>query len=71
MFGFSVWEVFLIFVVALLVLGPERLPGAARAAGEWTYKIRKFIHNAKAEIDSEFNMQDMKQILNSQETELN
>jgi len=69
-FGFSFWEVFLILVVALLVIGPERLPGVARKAGEWTYKVRKFVSNAKAELDSEFNLQDMKQVLNSQESEI-
>ncbi|MFW6041971.1 MAG: Sec-independent protein translocase protein TatB [Guyparkeria sp.] len=70
MFGFSFWEVFILLVVALLVIGPERLPGVARKAGEWTYKVRKFVANAKAEMDSEFNMQDMKQLLNSQESEI-
>lgn len=70
MFGFSFWEVFLVLVVALLVIGPERLPGVARKAGEWTYKVRKFVNNAKAELDSEFNLQDMKQVLNSQESEI-
>ena len=70
MFGFSFWEVFLLLVVALLVIGPERLPRVARKAGEWTYKGRKFVANAKAEMDSEFNMQDMKQLLNSQESEI-
>ncbi len=70
MFGFSFWEVSLILVVALVVIGPERLPGVARKAGEWTYKVRKFVANAKAEMDSEFNMQDMKQLLNSQESEI-
>lgn len=70
MFGFSFWEVFLVLVVALLVIGPERLPRVARQVGEWTYKVRKFVANAKAEMDSEFNMQDMKQLLNSQESEI-
>lgn len=70
MFGFSFWEVFLVLVVALVVIGPERLPGVARKAGEWTYKVRKFVNNAKAELDSEFNLQDMKQVLNSQESEI-
>ncbi|MGM0517401.1 MAG: Sec-independent protein translocase protein TatB [Pseudomonadota bacterium] len=70
MFGFSFWEVFILLVVALIVIGPERLPGVARKAGEWTYKVRKFVANAKAEMDSEFNMQDMKQLLNSQESEI-
>ena len=70
MFGFSFWEVSILLVVALIVIGPERLPGVARKAGEWTYKVRKFVANAKAEMDSEFNMQDMKQLLNSQESEI-
>ena len=70
MFGFSVWEVFLILVIALLVVGPERLPGLARTIGTWVRKIKKFVANAKAELDSEFNLQDMKSLLNSQESEI-
>lgn len=70
MFGFSVWEIFLILVIALLVVGPERLPGLARTVGTWVHKIKKFVANAKAELDSEFNFQDMKDILNSQESEI-
>lgn len=70
MFGFSIWEIFLILVIALLVVGPERLPGLARMIGTWVHKIKKFVANAKAELDSEFNFQDMKDILNSQESEI-
>lgn len=70
MFGFSIWEIFLILVIALLVVGPERLPGLARTIGTWVHKIKKFVANAKAELDSEFNFQDMKDILNSQESEI-
>ncbi|WP_407275891.1 Sec-independent protein translocase protein TatB [Halothiobacillus sp. DCM-1] len=70
MFGFSIWEVFLILVIALLVVGPERLPGLARSIGTWVRKIKKFVANAKAELDSEFNLQDMKSLLNSQESEI-
>lgn len=70
MFGFSVWEIFLILVIALLVVGPERLPGLARTIGTWVRKIKKFVANAKAELDSEFNLQDMKSLLNSQESEI-
>jgi len=69
-FGFSIWEIFLILVIALLVVGPERLPGLARTIGTWVHKIKKFVANAKAELDSEFNFQDMKDILNSQESEI-
>ncbi|MGC8697633.1 MAG: Sec-independent protein translocase protein TatB, partial [Halothiobacillus sp.] len=63
MFGFSIWEIFLILVIALIVVGPERLPGLARTIGSWVYKVKKFVANAKAELDSEFNLSDMKNLL--------
>ncbi|MGC9457921.1 MAG: twin-arginine translocase TatA/TatE family subunit [Halothiobacillaceae bacterium] len=70
MFGLSVWEIFILLVVTLLIVGPERMPALARSAGEWVVKIRRFVANARAEMDSEFNTQDLKQLLNSQEQEL-
>jgi sec-independent protein translocase protein TatB len=69
-FGFSIWEIFLILVIALIVVGPERLPGLARTIGSWVYKVKKFVANAKAELDSEFNLSDMKNLLTAQESEL-
>lgn len=70
MFGFSIWEIFIILVIALLVIGPERLPGLARTLGKWTYKVKKYVASAKAELDSEFNLQDMKKLLTEQESEI-
>jgi sec-independent protein translocase protein TatB len=69
-FGFSIWEIFIILVIALIVVGPERLPGLARTIGSWVYKVKKFVANAKAELDSEFNLSDMKNLLNAQESEI-
>ncbi len=70
MFGLSMWEIFIILVIALLVIGPERLPGLARTLGKWTYKVKKYVASAKAELDSEFNLQDMKKLLTEQESEI-
>lgn len=70
MFGFSIWEIFLILVIALIVVGPERLPGLARTIGSWVYKVKKFVANARAELDSEFNLSDMKNLLTAQESEI-
>jgi len=70
MFGLSVWEIFTLFVVTLLVVGPERMPGLARSAGEWVVKIRRFVASAKAEIDRELNTVELKKLLSSQEQEL-
>ena len=49
--GFS--EIVLIAIVALIVLGPERLPKAARFAGLWARKIKGQWNSVKAELESE------------------
>lgn len=53
MFGISFGELLLIGLVALLVLGPERLPGAARTAGRWIGKIRHSFNSIKSEVERE------------------
>ena len=47
--GFS--EIAVIFVVSLLVLGPKRLPHAAKAAGIWLRRLRRLYANMKQELD--------------------
>lgn len=49
--GFS--ELLIIAVVALLVLGPERLPHAARFAGLWVRRARAQWHSVRAELERE------------------
>jgi len=49
--GFS--ELLLLAVVALVVLGPEKLPHAARMAGAWIGRIRRLIINVQADIENE------------------
>ena len=49
--GFS--EILVIAVVALIVLGPERLPKAARLAGLWVRKARAQWYSVKAELEAE------------------
>jgi sec-independent protein translocase protein TatB len=49
--GFS--ELVLIAVLALLVLGPKRLPEVARAAGRWMSQLRRFVSNVKLDFDRE------------------
>ena len=49
--GFS--ELFLVAIVALLVLGPERLPKAARFAGLWVRRARAQWYSVKSELESE------------------
>lgn len=66
MFDVGFWELVLIAVVALLVVGPERLPGLARTAGLWLGKGRRFLSSVKADIDRELKAEELKRILNEQ-----
>ncbi|MEN8216156.1 MAG: Sec-independent protein translocase protein TatB [Pseudomonadota bacterium] len=59
MFDIGFWELCLIAVIALLVFGPEKLPGAARTAGLWIGRARRFIGTVKQDIDKELHLQEM------------
>ena len=59
-FDIGFWELSIIAIVGLLVLGPERLPDAARTAGLWVRRIRRFVANTSAEIERELNLEEMK-----------
>jgi sec-independent protein translocase protein TatB len=49
--GFS--ELVVIGLVALLVLGPKRLPEVARAAGRWLARIRRFVADVRSDFDKQ------------------
>ncbi len=70
MFEIGFWELALIGVVAMIVVGPERLPGLARTAGLWLGKARRMIADVKAEVDQELQLGELKQSLR-QQTNLN
>ena len=66
MFDVGFWELLLIGVVALLVVGPERLPGLARTVGVWVGKARRLVNSVKADIDREMRTEELKKILDKQ-----
>lgn len=59
--GFS--ELFVIAIVALLVLGPERLPKAARFAGLWVRRARAQWYSVKSELENELAADELKRSL--------
>lgn len=63
MFDVGFWELAVIAVVALMVLGPERLPRAARTAGLWFSKARRTVTTMKAEIERELDIEEMKKVV--------
>ncbi len=56
--GFS--ELVLCFFVALVVLGPERLPAVARAIGRWTGMARSYMRNLSSELEKESQAAELK-----------
>ncbi len=66
MFEIAFNEIFMIMVIALIVVGPERLPGMARKAGALMGKMRRFVTNVKQDIDKEIKADELKQIMQEQ-----
>ncbi|MBA4373394.1 MAG: twin-arginine translocase subunit TatB [Thermodesulfovibrio sp.] len=55
MFDIGFQELVIIFIVALLVIGPKKLPEFSRNLGKWIMEIRRGIHIAKSRIEDEIN----------------
>lgn len=70
MFESSFLEMLVVGVIALLVIGPERLPGLARKAGRLVGKARAFIATTRADIERELRTEEMRSMLNKQEEEI-
>jgi len=66
MFDIGFWEIIFIMIIALLVVGPERLPRIARTAGLWVGKMRGFVASVKADIDQELASEELKKALAKQ-----
>ena len=66
MFDVGFFELMLIGVVALVVVGPERLPRIARTAGLWLGKGRQFVNSVKSDIEQEIKADELKRILEEQ-----
>ena len=62
MFDIGFWEMAFIGVIALVVIGPERLPGAARNVGLWVGKGRRMLAEIQADVKKEIDAQDLAQV---------
>ena len=70
MFESSFLEMLVIGIIALLVIGPERLPGLARKAGRLLGKARAFIATTRTDIERELRTEEMRSMLSRQEEEI-
>ena len=66
MFGISFSELLLVGLVALLVLGPERLPGAARTAGLWIGRLKRSFNTIKQEVEREIGADEIRRQLHNE-----
>jgi sec-independent protein translocase protein TatB len=71
MFDVGFWEILLILVLALVIIGPERLPGAARKAGFFVGKARRYIEGVRSEVEQELDVNEFKRLLHNQEVQIN
>ena len=58
--GFS--EIVVIAVVALIVIGPERLPKAARTMGHLFGRLQRYVNDVKADINREMELEELKKL---------
>ncbi|MBP6655938.1 MAG: twin-arginine translocase subunit TatB, partial [Propionivibrio sp.] len=58
--GFS--ELVLIGIVALVVIGPERLPKVARMAGHLLGRMQRYVNDVKADINREIQLDELKKL---------
>jgi Tat protein translocase TatB subunit len=63
MFDIGFWELVVIAIIALLVIGPEQLPVFAHETGIWIGKLKRLIHNARRELEAEFHLLNQKPYL--------
>ena len=70
MFDIGFWEITVIAVVALLVVGPNELPALLRNVGSMVGKVRRFVREAKDDLDQELKKVDELKRLVAKEAEI-
>lgn len=60
MFDFGLGELILVGIIALIVLGPERLPEAARTAGRLIGRLQRFVGSVKQEFDTQIELEELR-----------
>ena len=66
MFNVHSTEILLILIVALIVIGPDKLPAAVKTAGLWIGRFRRSFYKVKAEIERELNTDEIRRQLHNE-----
>lgn len=70
MFDVGFWELLLIALLGLVVLGPERLPRAAREVGIWAGRARRLAADFRDQMESELDASELRRELQRERDEL-
>lgn len=62
MFDIAFSELLVIGIVALVVIGPERLPKVARAAGTWLGRLNRYVAQVKQDIDRDMQLEELRKL---------
>jgi sec-independent protein translocase protein TatB len=65
MFDIGFTELMVIGVVALIVIGPERLPGVARTVGHLAGRLQRYVADVKADISREMEFDELRKMRDS------
>lgn len=71
MFDSGFLEMLIIGIIALLVVGPERLPAVAAKAGKLIGKMKAFVATTREDIERELRAEDLQNMLSKQKEEIN
>lgn len=70
MFDFSFWELAIVLIVALLVVGPDKLPILAAKLGRWIGKAKRMMVSVRSDIEDELKAAELKEMLEKQQDEI-
>ena len=70
MFDFGFWEIAIIGVITLIVVGPEKLPFLARKAGLYFGKFNKFLNKIKSDINEELKVDELKEQISMEQEKI-
>lgn len=70
MFDFSFWELAIVLIVALVVVGPDKLPIVAAKVGRWVGKAKRMMMSVRSDIEEELKAAELKEMLEKQQSEI-
>ncbi len=62
MFGIDFSEIVVVMVVALIVVGPERLPKVARTMGQWAGSLQRYINRIKTDVNNSMELDELREL---------